>query len=106
MGAVLVIGLGVLAVGLASCSSDQGLPRPMTVVNLTDGQVEVTIVGELDEYEELPMTLAAGGGTQMLGGPFYGPGEPCMRGSLVATRGGKTIATNDHPCPGSRWEIK
>ena len=28
-----------------------------------------------------------------------------MRGSLIATQDGKTIATNDHPCAGSKWEI-
>lgn len=100
----LIPAIPVLLAGLAACSSDTGLPQPMTVVNQTGNPVVVTIVGELDQYEELPMTLSGGGGIGLVAGPFHGA-EPCMRGSLVATQDGKTIATNDHPCPGSRWEI-
>ena len=92
------------AILAAACSSDLDLPAPMTVVNQTDRAVVVTIVDEIDQYSELPMTLPGGGGLGMVAGPFHGP-EPCMRGSLVATQDGRTIDRNDHPCPGSRWEI-
>ena len=105
-GAVLVIGLGVLAIGLASCSSDMGLPPPMTVVNRTDGAVEVTIFGQVEDFEELPKVLPGGGGSMLLGGPFQAGDMPCLKGGLVATRHGQTVATIDKPCAGSRWEIK
>ena len=67
---MLMIGLAGAAVGLGACSRDMGAPQPMTVVNQTGGRVEVTLVGELDQYEELPMTLEGGGGTGMVVGPF------------------------------------
>ena len=62
---MLVIGLGVLAIGLASCSSDMGLPPPMTIVNRTDGAVEVTIFGQVEDFEELPKVLPGGGGSML-----------------------------------------
>ncbi len=84
-----------------------GRDDPMTVVNRTDGPVEVTLIGEeavAADYPELPMRLDPGAG-QSLGGPFKVFIDDCLRGSLVATRDGQTVATKDRPCAGSRWEI-
>ncbi len=89
---------------IAGCSSDMGLPPPMTIVNRTDLAVEVTIVGQIEDFEELPKVLRGGGGTMLLAGPFQA-GAPCIKGSLVATRNGQKVATIDKPCAGSRWEI-
>lgn len=95
----------VFAIGLASCSSDMGLPEPMTVVNRTDSPVEVTIFGQAEDFEELPKVLPGGGGMMLLEGPFQAGDMPCLKGGLAAKRDGQTVATIDKPCAGSRWEI-
>jgi hypothetical protein len=89
---------------IADCSSDRGLQPPMTIFNRTDLAVEVTIVGQAEDFEELPKMLE-GGGMMLLGGPFQQGDRPCIQGRLVATRNGQTVATIDKPCAGSRWEI-
>jgi hypothetical protein len=76
----------------------------MTIVNTTNGPVEVTIVGQPEQFEELPRILPGGGGSMTLAGPVSGD-PPCVRGSLIATREGLIVAKIDQPCAGSRWEI-
>jgi hypothetical protein len=100
----LILAAGAMAIGLGACS-DMGRSPAMTIVNRTDLPVEVTIVGEPAVYEELPKVLSGGGGMMLLAGPIDAGDKGCIRGTLVATRGGQTIATIDHPCAGSRWEI-
>lgn len=100
-----MIFVAAVAVGLGACSSDMGLPPPMTIVNRTDLAVEVTIVGQVEDFEELPKALSGGGGMMLLAGPFQAGDMPCLKGGLVATRNGQTVATIDKPCAGSRWEI-
>jgi hypothetical protein len=97
------MGVGFIAMLVAGCS-DMGGPTPMTIVNRTAGSVDVTVHYALSSGADSPtavMTLPSGE-TRLLYGPYF---EGCMTGNLVATQGGRTVATIEKPCEGSRWEI-
>ena len=93
----------VLAGAVVSGCSDQTWP-PLTVVNRTDGPIEITIVGQPDTYSELPMTVPPSGGIGMIAGPFQFSSTGCIAGSLIATQDGREIARKDQPCGGT-WEV-
>ena len=101
-----VVGVALVAMLIAGCSSDMDGPTPMTIVNRTAGPVDVVLHETLSSGADAPtpiMTLPSGE-TRTLSGPFGG-GGPCLRGNLIATQNGRTIATVEKPCEGSRWEI-
>jgi len=100
-----VVGVAVLVMVIAGCS-DMDSPTPMTIVNRTTGPVDVVLHETLSSGADAPtpiMTLPSGE-TRTLSGPFGG-GGPCLHGNLVATQDGRTVATLEKPCEGSRWEI-
>ncbi len=78
----------------------------MTIINRTTGPVDLTLHYTLSSGADSPdfvMTVQAGA-TQQMSGPFGGGGQ-CVTADLVATQNGRTIATVENPCEGSRWEI-
>ena len=97
--------VAILAMLVAGCS-DMDSPTPMTIVNRTAGPVDITLRHTLSsgaDFSDALMTLPSGE-TRTLSGPFGG-GGPCLTGDLVATQHGRTVATVEKPCEGSRWEI-
>jgi hypothetical protein len=101
-----LVSAAIVAMLIAGCSSDMDTPTPMTIVNRTAGPVDVVLHETLSSGADSPtpiMTLPSGE-TRTLSGPFGG-GGPCLRGDLVATQNGRTVATLEKPCEGSRWEI-
>ena len=77
----------------------------MTILNQTSATVDVTyrrIVGTT-EMEDPVMTVPSGQRVSVVG-LHQAEGE-CIRGTLVAIQGGRTIATLSQPCRGTEWVI-
>lgn len=98
----LIPSILMAALVVAGCS-ERGYPKPMTIVNTTERAAIVTVVGQADTFDQLPLTVPAGG-TGLLVDVFMIDGG-CMRGTLVASQDGVEIGRNDQPCPGDRWAI-
>jgi hypothetical protein len=93
-----------VAAALGGCMrEDQG--EGMTIWNRTSATVEVDyrrVVGTT-EMEDPVMTIPSGQRVVVVG--LYQAEGECLRGTLVATQDGRTMATLSQPCRGTEWEI-
>jgi hypothetical protein len=97
------VGFALIALLVAGCS-DMDAARPVTIVNLTTGPIEVALHERSSagvDHLTSPMTIPPGARQGFYGTLLHS----CMTGSLVATQDGRTVATIEKPCEGSRWEI-